>query len=121
VVAALIVDDDEPIRTMLGTIARAKGFDVDTASDGQEAIEKLESGRFDVIVLDLMMPRVNGYDVLQHIAVSRPELLERVIIATAVPEREVRREITQPVFGVHIKPFELSRLLTDMRLCAKAS
>jgi hypothetical protein len=48
-------------------------------------------------------------------------VLERVIIATAVPEREVRREITHPVFGVHFKPFELSRLLSDMRLCARAS
>ena len=106
---------------MLATIARQHGFSVDTACDGQEAIDKLQRGHFDVIVLDLMMPRVNGYDVLRHIAATRPKLLEHVIIATAVPEREVRREVPQPVFGVHLKPFELSRLLTDMRLCAKAS
>jgi len=106
---------------MLAAIARAKDFFVETAHDGQEAIDKLQSGRFDVIVLDLMMPRVNGYDVLRYIAATQPELLEHVIIATAVPEREVRREVKQPVFGVHIKPFELSRLLADMRLCAKAS
>ena len=119
--AALIVEDDEPIRSMLAAVVRAKGFTVETACDGQEAIEKLQSGRFDVIVLDLMMPKVNGYDVLRHLSESQPHLLERVIIATAVPEREVRRNVTQPVFGVHHKPFELARLLTDMRLCAKAS
>lgn len=116
--AALIVDDDEPIRSMLSAIARGKGFDVDTASDGQEALEKLRSGRFDVVVLDLMMPRVNGYDVLRQIAATAPHLLQHIIIATAVPEREVRRQVTQPVFRVHIKPFELSRLIDDMRLAA---
>lgn len=103
---------------MLSAIARGKGFDVDTASDGQEALEKLRSGRFDVVVLDVMMPRVNGYDVLRQIAATEPQLLHHIIIATAVPEREVRREVTQPVFRVHIKPFELSRLIDDMRLCA---
>lgn len=118
---ALIVDDEEPIRSMLSAIARSKGFNVDTAADGQEALEKLGSGRFDVIILDLMMPRVSGYDVVRHIADTEPELLQHIIIATAVPEREVRRQVTQPVFRVHIKPFELSRLVDDMRLCAQAS
>ncbi|HEY6843383.1 MAG TPA: response regulator [Thermoanaerobaculia bacterium] len=117
-VAALIVDDDEPIRTMLAAIARQHGFVVDTASDGQEALDKLRSGHFDVVVLDLMMPRVNGYDVVHQIAASDPGLLDHIIVATAVPEREVRRQVTEPVFRVHIKPFEMRRLLDDMRLAA---
>jgi CheY-like chemotaxis protein len=116
---ALIVDDDEPIRVMLEAIVRQQGFVVDTARDGEEAIAKLQKGLYDVILLDLMMPRVNGYDVLKHIGKTRPELLRRTIVATAVPEREIQREITQPVYKVHLKPFELPRLIADLRSCAK--
>jgi DNA-binding response OmpR family regulator len=116
---ALIVDDDESIRVMLAAIVRQHGFVVDTARDGEEAIAKLQNGdAYSVILLDLMMPRVNGYDVLRHLGGTRPELLSRIIIATAVPEREIKREITEPVFKVHLKPFELPRLLADVRLCA---
>jgi CheY-like chemotaxis protein len=116
---ALIVDDDEAIRVMLAAIVRQQGFTVDTARDGEEAIAKLQSGNsYNVILLDLMMPRVNGYDVLRFLGSTRPELVSRIIIATAVPEREIRRQITEPVFKVHLKPFELPRLLADVQLCA---
>jgi CheY-like chemotaxis protein len=115
----LIIDDDEPIRVMLAAILRQQGFIVDTARDGEDAIKCLqnESG-YKVILLDLMMPRVNGYDVLKHIAANYPQLLKRTIVATAVPEKEIRRELTQPVFRVHLKPFELPKLIADLRVCA---
>lgn len=116
---ALIVDDDEPIRVMLAAIVGQQGFTVDTARDGEEAIVKLQDGVvYNVILLDLMMPRVNGYDVLRHLGNTRPELLRRTIVATAVPDREIQRQISQPVFKVHHKPFELPKLIADLRLCA---
>ena len=104
---------------MLSAILRQNGFTVDTARDGDEAIKSLQNSTdYKVILLDLMMPRVNGYDVLRHIAANWPELLKRTIVATAVPEKEIRRELTQPVFRVHLKPFELPRLIADLRVCA---
>lgn len=120
VLRALIVDDDEPIRIMLTAIVRQQGFAVETARDGQEAIEKLKNGRFHVVLLDLMMPRVNGYEVLRHIETTQPDLLRRTIVATAVPEREIQRELTEPVYKVHYKPFELSRLIADLRAAAQS-
>lgn len=116
---ALIVDDDEPIRVMLAAIVRQSGFAVETARDGQEAIERLKKGTFQVILLDLMMPRVNGYDVLQHIRTHHPDLLARTIVATAVPERELQRDLTIPVFKVHMKPFDVPQLMADIRSCVK--
>jgi CheY-like chemotaxis protein len=115
---ALVVDDDEPIRVMLAAIVRQHGFAVETARDGQEAIDKIKSERFDVILLDLMMPHVNGYDVLQHIRKNQPDLLGRTIVATAVPERELQRDLTDPVFKVHMKPFDLPQLMADVRTAA---
>jgi DNA-binding response OmpR family regulator len=117
---ALIVDDDAPIRIMLATIVEQQGFVVDTAKDGGEAIQKIATQHYDVVLLDLMMPRVDGYDVLQWMRTSKPELLRATIVATAVPEREVIRHLKDPVYKVHLKPFELPRLLADIRSCAVA-
>jgi CheY-like chemotaxis protein len=117
-VRALIVDDDEPIRVMLSTIIGQNGFSVDTARDGAEAIEKLKNGGYNVVLLDLMMPHVNGYDVLRHLRQTNPDLLKRTIVATAVPERELQTKLTDPVYKVHSKPFELPQLLADIRVCA---
>ena len=115
---ALIVDDDEPIRVMLAAIVSQEGFTVDTARDGREAIGKLKDSSYQVVLLDLMMPHVNGYDVLQHLAKNQPDLLRRTIVATAVPERELKNKLREPIFSVHMKPFDLPRLLADIRLCA---
>jgi len=106
---------------MLAAIVRQAGFAVETARDGQEAIDKLQDdGAYNCVLLDLMMPHVNGYDVLQHISLTQPDLLRRTIVATAVPEREVLRDLKHPVFRIHYKPFELPRLIADLRLCAKS-
>jgi len=118
-VRALIVDDDDPIRDMLATVVRQQGFSVDTARDGREAIEKFKGGSYHVILLDLMMPHVNGYDVLRYIETNSPDLLRRTIVATAVPERELPK-LSDKIFSVHFKPFELLHLLDDIQRCAAA-
>ena len=74
---ALIVDDEEPIRTMLAAVVQQSGFDVDTAADGAEAIASIDRDGYSVLLLDIMMPRVNGYDVLRHLEAKRPDLLRR--------------------------------------------
>jgi DNA-binding response OmpR family regulator len=118
---ALIVDDDEPIRNLLSTIVSQQGFAVDTARDGAEAIRSIDADGYDVVLLDLMMPRIDGYAVLRHIGRHHPAMLRRTIVATAVPDREVRRALTDAPFRVHQKPFDLSRLLEDVRECAEAA
>ena len=96
---ALIVDDDEPIRSMLATIVRHHGFAVETASDGGQAIESIARDGFDVVLLDLMMPRVDGWAVLRYMQQHRPDLVPHTIVATAVPEREALRSIRSGVQG----------------------
>jgi CheY-like chemotaxis protein len=114
---ALIVDDDDPIRAMLTKIVRRQDIEVDTARDGAEAIERIDGDGYDVILLDLMMPRVDGFKVLEHIQQTRPEELHRTIIATAIAEPEILRKVDVPVFRIHTKPFELARLVSDIREC----
>ena len=116
---ALVVDDDDPIRVMLSKILERQNLDVDTARDGGEAIDRIEANPYSVILLDLMMPRVDGYTVLRHLADEHPEMLECTIIASAVPESEVLRRFEKPVFRIHAKPFDIPRLLADVRACAE--
>jgi DNA-binding response OmpR family regulator len=116
---ALIIDDDDPIRTMLSTIVRHQGFRVDTARDGGEAIENLDRDGYNVVVLDLMMPRVDGYAVLDHMREHQPQLLPCTILATAVPERDVRRNLRDDIYMVHTKPFDVQQFIADVRRCAQ--
>lgn len=116
---ALIIDDDGPIRTMLTTIVQHQGLSVDTARDGVEAIENLDKDGYSVVLLDLMMPRVDGYAVLAHMREHQPELLPRTILATAVPQHDIDRNLQDPVFMVHSKPFDVKQLIADVRHVAQ--
>ena len=113
---ALVVDDDEPIRNLLATLVAHEGYDVDTASDGEQAIRRIEGDDgYALVLLDLMMPRVDGYAVLRHMRESKPDLLNRTIIASAVPEGDISKKISEPVYKIHPKPFDMTRLIADIR------
>jgi DNA-binding response OmpR family regulator len=118
---ALVVEDDEPIRVMLSHVVEHQGFNVETARDGVEAIERLDGDGYNVILLDLMMPRVDGYGVLAWIRRMDPELLKCTIVATAVPENEVARSLFDNVYRVHQKPFNMTQLMADVRACGSQS
>ena len=115
---ALVIDDDDPIRTMLSKIIERHDFDVETAKDGAEAIDRIAEDGYDVILLDLMMPRVDGYSVLEYMHEHKPELLERTIVASAVPRGEVLSRFPKLACRVHMKPFDVTALLNDVRDCA---
>jgi len=119
-IRALIVDDDDPIRAMLTKMIERENLDVDTARDGAEAIERIDEDGYRVILLDLMMPRVDGYAVLRYMKEHHPEKLRCTIIASAVPEGEIRRQIDDDV-RVHSKPFDMTRLLAQIRECVEAA
>jgi DNA-binding response OmpR family regulator len=116
---ALVVDDDDPIRAMLAKIVERQNLAVDTARDGAEAIERIDRDGYDLIVLDLMMPRVDGYGVLRHLNDNHPEKLGCTIIASAVPESEILKRFNLPVFRIHAKPFDMAKLIEDIRECTK--
>lgn len=114
---ALVVDDDDPIRTLLAKVVERQNLSVDTARDGVEAIARIDEDGYTVIVLDLMMPRIDGYGVLKHLQKFHPEKLERTIIASAVPESEILKNFGVPVYRIHPKPFDMARLIADIQEC----
>lgn len=106
-VRALIVDDDEPIRTLLATLVEHQGYAVATASDGQEAIEQIEADGFSLVLLDLMMPRVTGWEVCERLA-AEPELAARhavVVMSAGIAPGERFPDVVRAAL---LKPFSLT-------------
>ena len=66
----LIVDDDKQIRELLAFDISHSGYIVDTAVDGQEGLNKALENHYDLILLDVMMPKMNGYDVCKNIRIA---------------------------------------------------
>ncbi|HJS75578.1 MAG TPA: adenylate/guanylate cyclase domain-containing protein, partial [Vicinamibacteria bacterium] len=84
----LVVDDVELNRSMLSRRLERKGFQVDMAEGGQEAIEKIQTSAYDLVLLDIMMPEVSGYDVLNEVRKTRSALELPIIMATAKDQGE---------------------------------
>ncbi len=68
----LIIDDDLYIRDVYEEILKNEGFDVDTAADGVEGERMLLEGGYDLVLLDIMMPKVDGLEVLRRLSIKRP-------------------------------------------------
>ena len=105
----LIVDDDSSIRTLLSVVAARAGVQSDVARDGVEAMEKIAAGRYDVIVLDLQMPRMNGFDLIRELRGIDPR--PAVIVLTALPG--THHVILDPsvVHCIVRKPFDLGTFM----------
>src|SRR5947208_17185827 len=88
---ALVVDDDLALRGLFTTLLNRRGFDVDVASDGRVAFDQLSRHTYSVILLDLMMPEVNGFELLDRLQRDSPSLLGRVIVMTGASQKQIDR------------------------------
>jgi CheY-like chemotaxis protein len=83
----LICDDSATERTSLAQILRREGYDVDEAADGAAALVLLKARQYDLILLDLQMPGVDGFDVLAHVQRHKPDL--PVVVLSGLPPDEI--------------------------------
>lgn len=113
----LVVDDDDAIRTLVERVLRREKYEVESARDGHEAIEKLSRNDYGSILLDLMMPRVDGLGVLRFLETERPHVGKSVILMTANLHGAVEAARAKPAFTVLPKPFELDQLIAHVRDC----
>lgn len=113
----LIADDDPSIRKLVATIIRREGLQFDTAADGAEAIEALRQREYTVILLDLMMPNVDGFGVIEHLAKHPPSQKPIVLAVTAYADQKFKEVDPNVVAGVIRKPFEVADLGDLVSLC----
>jgi DNA-binding response OmpR family regulator len=115
----LVTDDDPSIRSLLATILRRADYHVDTAASGREAIARTERTEYDAIVLDLMMPAMDGVEVLARLS-ARPLKPKFVVIMSAAPPDVVTRAVTPSVFATLQKPCGINEIVATVRACIAA-
>lgn len=115
----LVADDDSSIRRLVRTIVKREGLEVDCVADGAEAIAMIESNEYAVILLDLMMPRVDGFGVVDHIRDHPMQQKPVILVITAYADQKFKEIDPNLVAGVLRKPFEVAELGTLVRDCVE--
>ncbi len=113
----LIVDDDATIRELLGSVLRRRDLIVDEAHDGQQALDLLKENSYSGVLLDLLMPNVDGFGVIENLgsAISTPV----VLVITGADRALIRQLDPQRIHGVVTKPFDAEDLATLVVACAE--
>jgi CheY-like chemotaxis protein len=113
----LVVDDDAGIRKLLCTVLRGRGLSVDEAGDGQEALDLIETQRYAVILLDLIMPVIDGFAVAE--ALKRVTPLPVVLVITGADHSRVESLDATAFHGIVRKPFDADELANVVAACAE--
>jgi CheY-like chemotaxis protein len=113
---ALVVEDDDSTRVLLCKLVESQSCDVDEAKDGEMAIELLDANDYSVILLDIVLPKVSGTDVMDHLFRTNPAMLERIIVVTGLNIDEVRK-LFPTVCNALPKPVMPKRLMESVHKC----
>lgn len=115
VMARLLVVDDEPrIVSFVSRALAAEGYGVDSAQDGARALELVRARSYELVILDLLLPGVDGVSVLREIMESRPE--QRVLVLSALSDVESKVQCLDLGASDYVaKPFSLAELVARVR------
>jgi two-component system alkaline phosphatase synthesis response regulator PhoP len=108
----LVVDDEEYIQHILNFSFGAEGYEVVTAADGEEAVAKARNEKPDIIVLDIMMPKMDGYEACRKLK-SDPKTKDIPVILLTAKGRDVDRKLGSEAGADDyvVKPFSPGRLI----------
>ena len=116
---ALIVEDDPAIRRLVEKLLTRKQMDIDIAHDGRTAVEKLRQHHYSVLILDLMVPELNGFEVIEFL--KRENLRIPVAVVSAVSQQALSKLDLDVVKLVISKPFDVDEFTKSvLALCEQA-
>lgn len=117
---ALIVEDDPAIRRLVEKLLSRRHIEIDTAHDGREAVDKLKAGTYSVLILDLMVPELNGFEVIEFL--KRENMNIPVAVVSAVSQQALTRLDLDVVKLVISKPFDVDEFTKGvLELCAEGA
>ena len=118
----LVVDDDDVIRQLITVNLELEGFDVVTAVDGQDALEKVKDADVQVVTLDVMMPRVDGWEAATRLRAD-PETahVKIVLLSARAQEADLQRGEKIGVDAYLTKPFDPDELIETVRRLVAAA
>jgi DNA-binding response OmpR family regulator len=115
---ALVVEDDPAIRRLVEKLLSRLKIDIDLAGDGRTAIEKLSAHHYSVMVLDLMVPELNGFEIIEFL--KRENIQVPVAVVSAVSQQALTRLDLDIVKLVISKPFDVDEFTKAiLALCAE--
>jgi len=112
----LVVDDDSAITRLCRLVLERAGFRVETASDGRDALDRIDANRYAAILLDLQMPFMHGATLLSLLGRNKPELLKKVVVMTALPDAALT-DVRGGVASVLRKPMSDGDVVHAVRCC----
>ena len=109
---ALIVDDSISVRKFVASVLNKKNYKTILTSNGEEALSKLESNNFDIVITDLEMPKMHGFDLIEHIRKDKKfKELPIIILTGRAGEKQKEKGISVGANAFIIKPFKESDLI----------
>jgi DNA-binding response OmpR family regulator len=115
---ALVVEDDPAIRRLVEKLLTRSKIEIDTASDGRVALDKLRTSHYSVLVLDLMVPELNGFEIIEFIKNEKMGL--PVAVVSAVSQQALTKLDLDIVKLVISKPFDVDEFTKAiLALCAE--
>ncbi|MGW8223577.1 MAG: response regulator [Syntrophobacteria bacterium] len=116
----LLVDDEEEFVSALSERLMLRGIEVDSALNGEDALDRMEEKEFEVVILDVMMPGLSGLEVLRQIKSTHPNT--QVILLTGHgATREGMEGMRLGAFDYLIKPVDIEEMLEKMKEAAKTA
>lgn len=119
----LLIDDDVDFRTMLRRTLQRAGYEVAEAGNGQEALKQLNESSVDLVLTDIIMPDMEGVEIVMHLKRTRPEL--KVIVMSGggrlTPDSYLKLALKVGAFRAFSKPFATADLLEAMEAALKPS
>lgn len=113
----LLIEDDDAIRVLIEALCKRAGIEVETAADGAAGVSMIRRRPYAALVLDLMLPKVNGFEVLREVRSCAPALLSRTIIITAAADSMLRDFDGGGSLVLLRKPFDIADLVDALSAC----
>jgi CheY-like chemotaxis protein len=114
----LIVDDDPGVREILATALRQRALSTDEAADGEEAIRLLRENTYAVVLLDIVMPNIDGFAVLDAIHAS-PTTAPVVLVVSGADRATLEQLDSRRIHGIVKKPFDPQEIAGVVAACAE--
>jgi CheY-like chemotaxis protein len=113
----LIADDDSAIRRLFETLAKRERIESDVAANGAETIAALKQREYSLLFLDLMMPRIDGWGVLDYLRTRSKTRVPSLFVITAFLDQTVSSADSEIVSGIIYKPIDAGDISALMREC----
>lgn len=113
-----MVEDDGALCVLMERLLRRRGMSAEVMGRGDLALEAIETGDFDAIILDLMLPGMSGFEILDRLETTRPELLSRIVVLTAVSSATLQDfRFESRIWRLMRKPFDIDQFVDTVLGC----